>query len=58
MRDLPSVTSFFAIAAGISMLFGAAILDIKPPAKDALAYGNCIKLHPQRYCAITHLGAK
>ena len=40
------------------MLFGAAIIDIKPPAKDALAYGNCIKLHPQRYCAITHLGAK
>jgi hypothetical protein len=58
MRDFPSATSFFAIAAGISMLFGAAILDIKPPAKDALAYGKCIQLHPQRYCAITFLGAK
>lgn len=56
MRDLPSVTSFFAIAAGISMLFGAAIIDIKPPAKDALAYHKCIKLHPERYCGITFLG--
>jgi hypothetical protein len=56
MRDLPSATSFFAIAAGISMLFGAAIIDIKPPAKDALAYHKCIKLHPERYCGITYLG--
>lgn len=56
MRDLSSATSFFAIACGISMLFGAAIIDIKPPAKDATSYHKCIKVHPERYCGITFLG--
>ena len=56
MRDLSSAISFFSIAAGISILFGAAIIDIKPPAKDALAYHKCIQLHPERYCGITYLG--
>ena len=56
MRDLPPIVSFFSIAAGISMLIGASIIDIKPPAKDALAYHKCIKLHPERYCGITYLG--
>jgi hypothetical protein len=58
MRDFSSACAFFSIAAGFSLLIGAAIFDIKPPAKDALAYHKCIQLHPQRYCAITHLGAK
>ena len=57
MRDIPSVTAFLAIATGISMLTIAIFIDIKPPAKDALAYDECVQLHPQRYCAITHLGA-
>jgi hypothetical protein len=56
MRDLSSATSFFAIAASICVLFGAAIIDIKPPAKDTVAYHKCIKLHPERYCGITYLG--
>ena len=56
MRDLPSIASFFAITAGISMILAAAIIDIKPPAKDALGYHKCVKLHPERYCGITYLG--
>jgi hypothetical protein len=56
MRDISSVASFFAISCGISMLFGAAIIDIKPPAKDALAYEKCVQIHPERYCGITYLG--
>ena len=58
MRDFSSIASFFAISCGLCMLVGASIIDIKPPAKDAVAYSKCIKLHPQRYCSITHLGAK
>jgi hypothetical protein len=38
------------------MILGAAIIDIKPPAKDALGYHKCVKLHPERYCGITYLG--
>jgi hypothetical protein len=57
MRDLSSLVSFFAIAAGVSMIIGASIISTAPPAKDALAYDKCIQLHPQRYCAITFLGA-
>jgi hypothetical protein len=57
MRDIPSVTAFLSIATGISMITIAIFIDIKPPAKDALAYNKCIQLHPQRYCAITYLGA-
>ena len=58
MRDLPSVTSFFAIATGMSMLIGASFISTPPPAKDALAYRECIEIRPQRHCAITHLGAQ
>jgi hypothetical protein len=57
MRDFSSLASFFAIATGMSLIIGASIISTPPPAKDALAYGKCIQLHPQRYCAITHLGA-
>ena len=57
MRDLSSATSFFAIATGVSMLIGASFISTPPPAKDALAYNKCIQLHPQKYCAITYLGA-
>jgi hypothetical protein len=57
MRDIPSVTAFFSIAVGVSMIIGASIISIPAPAKDALAYNKCIQLHPQRYCAITYLGA-
>jgi len=58
MRDFSSITAFFSIAIGFSMLIGASIIGIETPPKDALAYHKCIQLHPQRYCAITHLGAK
>jgi hypothetical protein len=57
MRDISSATAFFSIAAGISMLIGASIMRTPAPAKDALAYHECIQLHPQRYCAITYLDA-
>ena len=57
MRDIASIVSFFSIAAGISMLTAAVVIDIKAPVKDAVAYSKCIKLHPARYCSITHLGA-
>ena len=57
MRDLSSATAFFSIAAGMSLIICASIISIPAPAKDALAYDKCIQLHPQRYCAITHLGA-
>ena len=57
MRDLSSATAFFSIAAGMSLIIGASIINTPAPAKDALAYNKCIQLHPQRYCAITYLGA-
>jgi hypothetical protein len=57
MRDISSATAFFSIAAGVSLIIGASIISTPAPAKDELAYGKCIQLHPQRYCAITYLGA-
>jgi hypothetical protein len=57
MRDISSATAFFSIAAGVSLIIGASIINTPPPTKDALAYSKCIQLHPQRYCAITFLGA-
>jgi hypothetical protein len=57
MRDISSATAFFSIAAGVSLIIGASIINTPTPAKDALAYSKCIQLHPQRYCAITYLGA-
>jgi hypothetical protein len=57
MRDISSATAFFSIAAGVSLIIGASIMRTPTPAKDALAYNKCIQLHPQRYCAITYLGA-
>jgi hypothetical protein len=56
MRDFSSIASFFAIAAGISMLFGAAIIDTNPPTKSTIGYRECIQIHPERYCGITYLG--
>jgi hypothetical protein len=57
MRDISSATAFFSIAAGFSLIIGASIISTPPPAKDALAYDKCIQIYPQRYCAITYLGA-
>jgi hypothetical protein len=57
MRDFSSLVAFFSIAAGMSLIIGASIISTPPPTKDALAYDKCIQLHPQRYCAITYLGA-
>jgi hypothetical protein len=57
MRDFSSLIAFFSIAAGMSLIIGASIINTPPPIKDALAYDKCIQLHPQRYCAITFLGA-
>ena len=57
MRDISSATAFFSIAASVSLIIGASIINTPAPAKDALAYNKCIQLHPQRYCAITYLGA-
>ena len=57
MRDISSATAFFSIAAGFSLIIGASVISTPLPAKDALAYNKCIQLHPQRYCAITYLGA-
>jgi hypothetical protein len=57
MRDISSATAFFSIAAGMSLIIGASIINTPAPAKDALAYHKCTQLHPQRYCAITYLGA-
>jgi hypothetical protein len=57
MRDISSATAFFSIAAGFSLIIGASIMRTPAPAKDALAYHKCTQLHPQRYCAITYLGA-
>lgn len=56
MRDLPSFTSFFAIAMGIGMLTIATIVDTKPATKDTASYYKCVQLHPERYCGITYLG--
>jgi hypothetical protein len=58
MRDISSSVAFFSIAAGFSLLVGASFMRTPPPAKDALAYGKCTQLHPQKYCAITHMGVK
>jgi hypothetical protein len=58
MRDIPSATAFFSIAAGVSLIIGASIINTPPPAKDALAYQKCIEIRPQRHCAIVHLGAQ
>jgi hypothetical protein len=57
MRDFSAAVPFFAISCGMSLIIGASIISIPAPAKDALAYDKCIQLHPQRYCAITFLGA-
>jgi hypothetical protein len=57
MRDFSAIASFFAIAAGFSLVIGASIINTPAPAKDTLAYNKCIQIHPQRYCAITYLGA-
>ena len=57
MRDISSATAFFSIAAGFSLIIAASFMHTPAPAKDALAYNKCIQLHPQRYCAITYLGA-
>jgi hypothetical protein len=57
MRDISSATAFFSIAAGMSLIIGASIINTPAPAKDTLAYDKCIQIHPQRYCAITFLGA-
>jgi hypothetical protein len=57
MRDFSSLASFFAIATGMSLIIGASVINTPAPVKDALAYSKCIQLHPQRYCAITYLGA-
>ena len=57
MRDFSSLVAFFSIAAGISLIIGASFMHTPAPAKDALAYDKCTQLHPQRYCAITYLGA-
>jgi hypothetical protein len=57
MRDFSAAVPFFAISCGMSLIIGASIINIPAPAKDALAYSKCIQLHPQRYCAITYLGA-
>jgi hypothetical protein len=57
MRDLSSLVAFFSIAAGMSLIIGASFINTPAPAKDALAYHKCTQLHPQRYCAITYLGA-
>ena len=40
------------------MLIGASFISTPPPAKDALAYRECIEIRPQRHCAIVHLGAQ
>jgi hypothetical protein len=58
MRDFSAAVPFFAIACGMSLLVGASFMHTPPPAKDALAYSKCTQLHPQRYCAITHMGVK
>jgi hypothetical protein len=58
MRDFSSLIAFFSIAAGVSLLIGASIISTPPPAKDALAYQECIEIRPQRHCAIVHLGAQ
>lgn len=58
MRSFSSPIAFFLITIGISMLVGASIISFPEPTKDALAYEKCIKLYPQRYCAITYMGAK
>jgi hypothetical protein len=57
MRDFSSLVAFFSITAGVSLIIGASTMRTPAPAKDALAYHECIQLHPQRYCAITFLGA-
>ena len=58
MRDFSSLVAFFSIAAGVSLIIGASIISTPPPAKDALAYRECIEIRPQRHCAIVHLGAQ
>jgi hypothetical protein len=58
MRDISAAVPFFAISCGMSLVIGASIISTPPPAKDALAYQKCIKIRPQRHCAIVHLGAQ
>ena len=58
MRDFSAAAPFFAISCGMSLLIGASFIGTPPPAKDALAYRECIEIRPQRHCAIVHLGAQ
>jgi hypothetical protein len=57
MRDISSLFAFFSIACGMSLIIGASIINTPAATKGELAYGECIQLRPQRYCAITFLGA-
>jgi hypothetical protein len=58
MNQLPSIVSFFSIACGISMITLAALVQAPLPEDNAKAYQACSKLHPQRYCLLTHLPSK
>jgi hypothetical protein len=58
MNALPSIVSFFSIACGISMITLAALVQAPLPEDNLKAYRACSRLHPQKYCAITHAPSK
>jgi hypothetical protein len=55
MNALPSIVSFFSITCGISVLMLASLVQVPLPQGNIKAFQDCSRLHPARYCRITHL---
>jgi hypothetical protein len=62
MRDsFTSFTSGLAVGltvAGIGLVMVGVMTDFPAPQKDPQALATCLKVHPERYCRITHDGLK
>jgi hypothetical protein len=54
MTGLPSIVSFFSIACGMSMLTLAALVQAPEPQDNPAMLRQCMQLHPERYCRLTH----
>jgi hypothetical protein len=48
----------FSILSGVLVVLGWSYITPSLPKDDLQAYDKCTRLHPQRYCAITHAPSK
>lgn len=54
MSPIPSIASFFSIACSMSMLMLAALVQAPEPQDNPAMLRQCMQLHPERYCRLTH----